>query len=112
MSEVTNTMSDFYKVMEKYADCPAKLTEELMDSTPGWQYARLGRVVNGLHYRTAYTLHLFDGTLIVTLVNLDEHAPGTGSFYISTYGYEKNVRTVGDLCKAVQEIITKYNSIG
>ena len=86
------------------------MTHELMRDLP--DFKQVTRSVNGVLYEQAYAIKLLDG-IVVTVVDLDEHYPGTGAFYVSTdkslQNFDESVHTVAELCAKLKEIMLAYS---
>lgn len=86
------------------------MTHELMRDLPGFE--QVPRSINGVLYEQAYATTLLDN-IPVTVVDLDEHYPGTGAFYVSTdkslQNFDGSVRTVAELCAKLKEIMLAYS---
>ena len=103
-------MCSIYDFLKIASDKDAPLTHELMKALPDFEQA--SRSVNGVLYKQAYATTLLDD-ILVTVVDLDEHYPGTGAFYVSTdkslRNFDESVRTVAELCAKLKEIMLAYS---
>lgn len=103
-------MCSIYDFLKIASDKDAPLTHELMQDLPFFE--QVPRSVNGVLYEHAYATTLLDD-IPVTVVDLDEHYPGTGAFYVSTdkslRNFDESVRTVAELCAKLKEIMLAYS---
>ena len=103
-------MCSIYDLLRIASDKDAPLTHKLMRDLPGFE--QVSRSVNGVLYKQAYAITLLDD-ILVTVVDLDEHYPGTGAFYVSTdknlQDVDGSVRTVAELCAKLKEIMLAYS---
>ena len=103
-------MCSIYDFLKIASDKDASLTHELMQALP--DFKQVSRSVNGVLYKQAYATMLLDD-IPVTVVDLDEHYPGTGAFYVSTdkslRNFDESVRTVAELCAKLKEIMLAYS---
>lgn len=103
-------MCDIYRFVILGADKDIPLTHELMQDLPCFECGR--HEVENRVYERAYATTLLDD-IPVTVVDLDEHYPGTGAFYVSTdkslQNFDESVRTMEELCAKLKEIMLAYS---
>ena len=103
-------MYSIYKFILLCEDDPTPLTHELLQKLPCFSCGR--HEVDNRVYEQAYATTLLDD-IPVTVVDLDEHYPGTGAFYVSTdkslRNFDESVRTVAELCAKLKEIMLAYS---
>lgn len=103
-------MYSIYKFILLCEDDPTPLTHELMQALPCFSRGR--HEVGNRVYEQAYMTTLLDD-IPVTVVDLDEHYPCTGTFYVSTdkslQNFDESVRTVAELCAKLKEIMLAYS---